>query len=255
MRKNLVYSMLAVIGIFLSLTSCVEAKYKAVVEQVNKECPISIGVAGELVNVAFEDGNFIYNFNINESVSNIESLSNNPHLMKDALAAMLRNPNQDIKPMMDMIEEDKIGITINYVGNDSGKKASITFGYDDLMEAKNTEPTPDEILRTQVDLTNAGCPMPVEEGLVMTKLEIEGDYVVYYYSVDEDQLSISLLNQSKEILKDDLIASLKQLGDDPSAKLFINACKTSNKGVGYKYVGNTTQEECLVLIELSEFDF
>lgn len=209
-------------------------------------------MAGVLSNVAFEDGNLIYNLKMNESLTSIEALSKNPQLMKNSMAAMLRTPTKDMKAIMDLIEADKIGMTFNYIGKDSGKKASLTISYDDLMEALASKPTPDELLKTQVDITNATCPLQIGEGMVMTKLAIEGNYVVYHCSVNDNVVPISLLEQVKEDSKKEIIASLKQQINDPSFKTVIFACKNANKGIAYKYIGNTSKEECLILIELSE---
>lgn len=252
MRKSFFSLMVAFIAMLSFVVSCTEAKYNIVVEQINKSCPISLGVAGELTDVAFEDGNLVYNFTMNESLTDIEVLSSNPQLMKNSMSAMFRTPTKELKDMMDLMEQDKVGLTFNYVGRDSGKKASLTISYDDLKEALETESTPDELLKAQVDVTNATCPLEIGGGLVMTKLEIEGNYVVYYISVDDDLVSIRLLNQLKEESKNGIVAGLKQQINDPSFKAFIFACKNANKGIAYKYIGNTSKEECLILIELSE---
>lgn len=263
MRKSFFSLMVAFIAMLSFMVSCTEAKaqdalqsktakYKAFVELLNMNCPVSMGMAGELTSVAFEDGNLIYNLSLNESLADIEKLGKNPQLMKSSMTAMFRNPNKDTKILMYMMEKDSIGMTYNYVGKDSGKKASLTISYEDLKEALETESTPDELLKAQVDAANATCPLEIGGGLVITKMAIEGNYVVYYNSVDDNVVSIPLLNQLKEESKNDIVARLKQQINDPSFKAFIFACKNANKGIAYKYIGNTSKEECLILIELSE---
>ena len=78
--------------------SCTQAKYEIVAEKINSQCPMSMGLFGELTGVEFDDGNIVYKYSVNETYTNIETLSQNPELMKKSIEAMVKNPSKDLIP-------------------------------------------------------------------------------------------------------------------------------------------------------------
>lgn len=253
MKRILIIPVLFSLLAFMS--SCTQTKYEVVAKQINSQCPISMGMVGDFTGMEFDDGNIVFNYSINEDFVNIESLNQNPELMKNSLEAMIKNPNQEFKVFLELIQEDKIGMTMRFQGKDTDKEAMLTLDYDELVKVMNANTTPDELLRAQIEQTNASCPITIETGMVMTHMEIEGDYAVYCYSIDEDLISISLLNENQEILKESIIQSLKADINDPSIKAFLYACDKAGKGIAYKYIGDTSGEEFLITVGLSEIGY
>lgn len=253
MKKSLFFVIALSLLVFMS--SCTQAKYEIVAEKINSQCPMSMGLFGELTGVEFDDGNIVYKYSVNETYTNIETLSQNPELMKKSIEAMVKNPSKDFEDFLTLIREDKIGMTIKFLGKDSGKEAMLTLDYKELLTFMDYEASPDELLRAQIEQTNASCPMTIDASMVMTHLDIEGNYVVYYYSVDERQVSLSLLNENKEIMRESIIQTLKAQINDPMFKSFLYACSEAGKGIAYKYVGKASGDEVVVRIELSEIGY
>ena len=252
MKKRLFSLVIAFVAMTLFMVSCTDVKYKTVAELVNKQCPQSLGEAGDFTGVEFEDGNLIFNFRMNEKLTNIDVLAQNPQMVKKSLENMFQDSSEGMEALKKLIEEDKIGLTFNYIGKESGKTASITLTYEDYKETINIKQSPEEILQDMIDITNASCPMQLEAGLKMIQIKIDGNYAIYDYDADESIISIDLLNQNIDQVKLNIVATLKQSFNDPSFSTFIKACKNANKGLGYRYIGNNSKKECLIIIELSE---
>ena len=105
-------------------------------------------------------------------------------------------------------------------------------------------------LKAAVEQANKEFPMTVEEGLSITGISLEGDYVVYDAKVDESLYSIDLLKESKAELKKSII---EELGSgDTDVKEMIKLCKEADKGIAYIYTGDQTDETCEVRIRPDE---
>ncbi len=79
---------------------------------------------------------------------------------------------------------------------------------------------------------NEGCPQDLGDGVVLQKVESEGSWVVFYYSVPEDTNLEAIANapqEAKVALVDDLKASDKELFEGCAAL-----------GVGIRYVYQTS---------------
>lgn len=105
-------------------------------------------------------------------------------------------------------------------------------------------------LQVQVELANKEFPMEIADGLTVDNLTIEGDYVVYNITVDEDVCDIGSLNRNKQQVKEDIMATLKS---DASVSEFLKVCADANKGIAYKYTGDTSGDTCMITIETFEF--
>ncbi len=105
-------------------------------------------------------------------------------------------------------------------------------------------------LEAEVKLANSQFPMSAGYGLVVTSASLDGDYVVYRLDVDEDLISIDLLNESISANKANIISALQI---DSDTQKFIELLKECNKGVAYHYIGTTSGNKCIIEIEPSEF--
>lgn len=106
-----------------------------------------------------------------------------------------------------------------------------------------------------VDFANRNCPMQVDEATVITKIELQGDYVVYMADVDEgadgdvNTLNDSTLNAG---VKQNILAYLKKGMLNGETRKFIGLCKDNNVGIEYRYVGSRTKNQAVVRIEHEE---
>lgn len=250
MKKNIFFAtFVALVTLF---ASCGESKLQKIVKDTNLECPISMGTFGEVTSIELEDGNVVFNYSVNEDIVNIDFINENPDMMKHNTAMMLNNHTGGKNALFDALVEENAGLLIRYKGMSSGKIASISLSKKDIAELCNSteETVPEEVLEAQVEMTNAQCPMQVDLGMVITHLSIEGDCVVYNVECDENYYSIETIRSNKELAKQGIKNSIDT--NDPTMSMFIKICKDAEKGIAYKYIGNTSGDACIIKISISE---
>lgn len=111
----------------------------------------------------------------------------------------------------------------------------------------------DVVLRLAVEYAKSSLPTTIEDGIVITDMQLTSDYLMYIAECDEDMISINDLNAVKSEIKNEVLSDLKAEAEtDPDSRDFINECKKARKGIAYKYVGTTTGKTCTVRIPYTE---
>ncbi|WP_308769732.1 hypothetical protein [uncultured Bacteroides sp.] len=239
--------------IVLMLNACADSKLEKLVEELGKECPIQMGTVGEVTSFMLEDGNLVVDYEIDESFINLEALDNNPELLKDNAVLMCKNATGGLQTVLSLLVEEDAGWVLKYKGKSTGKELSISLDAKEIkeaMESTEEDRNPMELLKQQVEITNVQFPMKVDQGMTITKLTIEGWYVVYNVEIDESLYSIEAIASSLTEVKENIVAELDKT--DPAIQSFLEACKRANKGVAYKYIGKDSGKSCMVKIPASE---
>ncbi len=107
-------------------------------------------------------------------------------------------------------------------------------------------------LEKQVEVANKQLPMSAGNGITVSSVSIEGDYIVYKVDVDESLISIDLLNESVSQMKEAMKAEFINRMSDPDVQKLCKVCRDNNKGIAYHYIGNQSGEKCIVQIESNE---
>ena len=81
--------------LMLVMTGCQEAKLKTVIGVANKQCPIDMGAVGTITSIIYDGNNVVYTLNMNEEITNIKILKDNPESMKSSITMMFQNPAAD----------------------------------------------------------------------------------------------------------------------------------------------------------------
>ena len=106
-------------------------------------------------------------------------------------------------------------------------------------------------LQSQVDEFQKELPMDMGDGMVMTAVAIEGDYLVYTAEIDEDIMGEEMMDffiQNSDMLK----ASLMEDDGDADFKELAKLCKDRNKGIAYRFTGTKSGKGLTVKIEKDE---
>ena len=111
-------------------------------------------------------------------------------------------------------------------------------------------PTEENLLEIWINETNKNLPTESGEGMIITEIVREGDYVVYYYMCDEDLYDIDQLNKNIAALKSEALKVLNS--DDESVTMLREIWKNAGVGVGYVYIGNKSGKKCSMNIPVSE---
>lgn len=108
------------------------------------------------------------------------------------------------------------------------------------------------ILKEGIAEANSEFPMTAEEGIVVKKCYLDGDYVMYNYECDEDVLDMDLMEQNKYEVKQNIKKNLKNA--DADAVMFKQLCLKANKGFGYKFIGDRTGKTVFIRITCQELE-
>lgn len=94
-------------------------------------------------------------------------------------------------------------------------------------------------------------PMNAGNGVLITNVYVDSENLVYVAECDEDIIDIDLLKEFKRVTKENIIESI--LSDESGAMAFtVGMCCNAERGICYRYVGDTSGKECLVVLTLGE---
>lgn len=108
------------------------------------------------------------------------------------------------------------------------------------------------LLKEGIAEANSEFPMTAEEGIVVKKCYLDGDYVMYNYECDEEILDMDLMEQNKYEVKQNIKKNLKSA--DADAVMFKQLCLKANKGLGYKFIGDRTGKTVFIRLSCQELE-
>lgn len=109
----------------------------------------------------------------------------------------------------------------------------------------------DQLLKIAIEQANNEFPQDTGVGMVVTRMYLSGNYVMYVAECDEDLISMDLLGQNKSSMLTEL---RKMVSDKSNAEIhqFVKICANAGKGIGYTYVGDTSGTKITVRITNEE---
>lgn len=123
-----------------------------------------------------------------------------------------------------------------------------SVSYVDEVEEISPEEENLTLLKEGIAEANSEFPMTAEEGIVVKKCYLDGDYVMYNYECDEDVLDMDLMEQNKYEVKQNIKKNLK----NADAVMFKQLCLKANKGLGYKFIGDRTGKTVFIRLSCQE---
>ena len=237
--------------------SCDSSKkeLQAGIESANKECPMNLGMVGEISSMEFDEDEdeVIMTMTISKDMPlKISALNKLKNTLKRAMMGNWAKSATGLKLMEEIAKADsKIKIVMRTENTDDKIKLKIYKGYIKNFADGYKDPiSPRDLLEIMVTSTNAQCPMQIDEVTILSSVSLEGTNVVYNYSLDEDVVTMDAIEQNKTSIKSNLKQALS--APDPTMKQMISACKEANTGISYRYVGNTTGNVCVIKFRPSE---
>ena len=168
---------------------------------------------------------------------------------------MFQNPAADVKEMLKMMAKCNSGLHMIFVGNKSGEQAVCELTAEDLKEVINTNADPAQSgqtkLEAQLKMANLQFPMQASEEILIEKIELIDESVVYICKVDEDVCPISQIEANAEEVKKGIVANLAAQSD-PATQVFLKTCINNDKSVAYRYIGTKSGNHYDVVITLPE---
>lgn len=224
-------------------------KLKEMIEEGNRSCPMDLGMLGEVQKMNYdENSNHVkFHYLIDETNTPLTIYDDTKNIKQSLKITLF---TESSRPLMKSLIDAKAGLQLIYKGSKSKKTKKINLSYTELKEAYNNPITEKEknviLLENQIARENGACPMTVSEGMIMDKVFDTGSYVVWRYRLDEDYYSLSDFSASE--VKQNMIAVFK----DPTINQIMQLMIKNNRGVIYRYYGDTSNKTVDVKFTVSE---
>lgn len=245
----------------LAITSCENASVKNLKKQVaslDAICPINAGIGGDFLSVKYNetDGNVYMYFATNEELGNQFFLKENRKNIKENLKLMFMSG--DAKQMLDDMVKANAGLVLTYKLPSTGKTAKFVITADELKEVRDNPMSDyDRIMimvQNKLAAENSRCPYSIGDGMVMAKVAIADDNLVYYIQVDENLYDFSQWKNSKDELRSNLEETFKEMRNDLTMQSEFKLMRSARLGCQYRYFGSKSKDYIDIVISLDELD-
>ena len=232
MRKP-AFATLFIVLFTILLTNCTNNSLKHQVETINSQCPIDLGVLGEVTKVDLDGRTIVYHVSTNSNVLKLSRLEDH---VNDVKQGILLNFVDDKTSLTQFIAA-QCNIRYEYTDAQTGEQLVIDITKDELKNAEALVGNDMELARRRIENFVATgrlqLPMQVDEVTTLTDIFAEGDNVGYVYTIDESTVPSDTLNQRIGVLKESIGESLKH--NDLSMTMLIDALAKDHKGLIYRY--------------------
>ncbi|MDE5807897.1 MAG: hypothetical protein K2H76_07240 [Muribaculaceae bacterium] len=252
MKKCLNLLMLLVMT--LSLASCggSDKVLKAQIESGKKHCPMSLGMAGKLTSMAYDESNREVKFviTLNKQLTDIKDLQADPESARQAMRLALQKGN--MKHLLELMVDADASLNITYKNRGSKDEFTLNFSAPELKEILDNPMSEEEtnklLLQNQINSEKRRLPYRIENGLNVVGIEDNGKSLVYKCEVDEDLYDIDEMGKGKDEMKENMRKMMK----DRSMRQQAEVLSSLNKGFEYDYIGKTSGKNVVVAFSSQE---
>ena len=223
-----------------------ENSIESQIKRANRDCPIPVANGiGQVTSITLEDNSLTYRIDYRPGHVNIDAFENNP----DATRAMfylsfvcLQAQGSYVEKMMNELVSKGIGLKI-IVSDGTGEQFSsvMTLEYISKMKHEvslNPSEELHEALKLKLDIETTGLPIQIDEGMVMTGMQLEGNNIVVSVDMSEDLYDLDILEESSTELAMSLLSEAN--AGDPELGALFDLCKVSHSGLVYRAIGSKT---------------
>ncbi len=172
--------------LLLLLTGCAKNRLKEVVDEVNKQCPISLGQIVKMMGATYSDDRVAVRYVIDERLMKIDVMHRNEELMKKQILATYSQPEGDIKKFVDVILDSQAALQFIYEGSLTGEKFALDISPEELRKAQEGDVlSAEDHYALSLQMINAQAPITISEGMVLTCMRDEGSRACYVYETSE----------------------------------------------------------------------
>ncbi|MBQ8463913.1 MAG: hypothetical protein IJ544_07350 [Prevotella sp.] len=161
-----------------------------------------------------------------------------------------RNENAGI---FDDDDEEEIADSIAYEDYDDTEAVdfeSLANNSDDLDLDNMSDGMKETVLKLGIEEANKTMPQDLGDGLTMKSVKLAGSNLVYTVGVDEDQMDIAMLEMARDVMKEAMIGMVKE--GDQDMQFICRLLVETNRGMDFKYVGNTSGKSVNIHLTSSE---
>ena len=236
--------------LFCSCRNDSQKHLQQLVEELNSECPIPLGAIGQMDDAKYVGDLVTFNYTLAGSVDINSFRDKGEQFHQFMLDNYRNNSDENFRQLLKAIVAADAALDVVFgVEGDSYK---LHFTNEELSQnLPSFVGDPETYLQSALQTTRMQLPLTYSEGVVCTRVELDGNYFTYYFDCDESLLNIADMQRSVEENREGMKALITS-SNDPSFIKMMNMLKQSHRGLRYLYQGTTSGAVAVVAIESDE---
>ncbi|MDE5985969.1 MAG: hypothetical protein K2H16_01625 [Prevotella sp.] len=225
-----------------------ENSIEAQIKRTNRDCPIPVANGiGQVSSITLENHFLTYRIDYRQGHANINAFKENP----DATRAMfylsfvcLQAQGSYVEKMMGDLVSKGIGLKV-VVSDGTGEQFTSVMTPEYITNMKrevslNPSEALHDALKLKLDVETTGLPTQIDDGMVMTGMQLEGDNIVVSVKMSEEMYDLDILEESSTELAMSLLNEAN--AGDPELGALFDLCKVSHSGLIYRAIGSKTNK-------------
>lgn len=246
MKKYLAFLFLAFV---VSLNANAQYTYEELqnlVAELNAQMPISTGFSMQLNSAELTPQAMIISCSINSAAA--EDIQVNEQTLHDNTLNMLTG-NEDVEPLFESLIDLNIGLIYKYSYNAGKDEVSVAFTPSELRDILNKELSPEDKTDIIISGQKNSLPIKMAEGLTLVDVRKANDYVETIMDIDETLFDISQLEQNQQVMKETMVAGMK---NDAVSIQQMQVFSAAGYGIKYIYRGTVTHKQLEIMLSKQE---
>lgn len=253
MTKKIITHITLITLILATLCSCNEAKrdLKKLVDQLNSECPMTLGDSGQMVGTTYKDDVVTLNYHLRgiEGLKNFDENYEMYHQMMLESYAGTADPK--FQSILNAIVDAGASLDV-FFRCDNDKEFCLHFSHAELAQIiPGSNVDPDTYLANFVEKAKMELPSIVGQGMTGTDIILDKNALSYIFECDEAVCDFEKMRQST-IDNHDSMRDMMLSSTDPNTVRLIDMLKASNRAIRYVYRGTTSSQEAIFEVSPNE---
>ena len=245
------YTLLLVATLALSFSSCnfSQAKLRTIINELNKECPIEMGVMGSMSHATYENDTVTFFYQIDGTLLNFPALKENiDEFHKNMLESYRNTDSESFLMILQTIAKSDATLKVVMSDKNSDNEIALYFDKEELSDlSRTTQHDPEENLEAIVNTCTLQGETDMGDGMTQSQVTLDGGFISYVILCDEEVYDIDLLAENEAEIYANIIDEFQQ--HDPVMDKMLKDLVATNRGIRYIYRGSTSGNEYTLDIE------
>lgn len=236
----------------MTLCACApKSQLELAAEQLNELCPFTVELSQETINSVFvNDSTAVVECQVDDYGFSFvdEAVEYYPEAIEQSIALTFIFADE-LTDFFNLIVEANAGIEMRYF-NEQGNTVIANVSSEYIQQIYNYIASENEallLLNQNIASANDSLPNHPEPGITLNNLTIDGNYLVYNFSVDENIQPLTELNDAKDDMQTALLEWI-YTESDSSQTAFVNLVLAAFKGIEQRYKGLQSNDSVQVKV-------
>lgn len=220
--------------------------------QYNAKLPVTFGNGDILDSVYYDGGGHraVFNYIVDNNDVTIETLASDAAKAKELLKGNIAT-SEDALAMYKELAQNEIDVRTVLLSTRSRTNTPIDLSADEIngltaMKDSTTKQVSDQMtvrdsLDMALDSINALFPDTIDQRTVLTKVQVENNYVVYNYVCDEGK-NTTMDRMKGEMGKKKAASESQMRKPTPELEQLMTLCVDNGLGIKHRFVGKSTKQ-------------